>query len=105
MTTSATAIFGTPFRTFPGAICEAHGMANGTVGWVMTTSRSLLRRRPDARVVEFVNSGHSIQGDESVALIVESLRIRRLGVRIPPSAPSETQVLRGFPLILTKRCR
>jgi pimeloyl-ACP methyl ester carboxylesterase len=28
----------------------------------------LLRRKPDARVVEFEASGHSIQGDEPVRL-------------------------------------
>ena len=52
---------------FPGAICEARGMAKGSVVGD-DDIEELLRRRPDARVVEFVNSGHSIQGDEPVAL-------------------------------------
>lgn len=52
---------------FPGAICEARGMAKGSVVGD-DDIEELLRRRPDAQVVEFEGSGHSIQGDEPVAL-------------------------------------
>jgi pimeloyl-ACP methyl ester carboxylesterase len=60
---------------FPGPLCEARGMAAGSVVGDDDVAE-LLRRRPDARVVEFAGSGHSIQGDEPVALahlIVELL--------------------------------
>ena len=52
---------------YPGPICEARGMVKGSVVGDDDIAE-LLRRRPDAQVVEFQSSGHSIQGDEPVAL-------------------------------------
>ena len=52
---------------YPGPVLEARGMlAESVVG--DDDIAELLRRRPDALVVEFANSGHSLQGDEPVAL-------------------------------------
>ena len=52
---------------YPGPVLEARGMlAESVVG--DDDVAELLRRRPDALVVEFAGSGHSIQGDEPVAL-------------------------------------
>ena len=52
---------------YAGPICEARGMAKGSVVGDDDIAE-LLRRRPDARIVEFQESGHSLQGDEPVAL-------------------------------------
>ena len=53
--------------SFKGPLVEARGMLSESVVGD-DDIEELLRRKPDARVVEFENSGHSIQGDEPVRL-------------------------------------